>query len=87
MYSKAEVYSILIIINLHLGIISVDRNRRISLTICAPIVTDFVDKHPGGKELLMQAAGGPVDYFWKYWAYHQIYEMKKSQEQLGPNPV
>ncbi|CAE7357014.1 shop, partial [Symbiodinium pilosum] len=30
-----------------------------------------VQKHPGGK-FILQAAGGPVDGWWKYWAQHHL---------------
>lgn len=33
-------------------------------------VTNFVQEHPGGYDMIMQAAGGPVDYYWAYWARH-----------------
>jgi sulfite oxidase len=35
-------------------------------------VTDFADIHPGGAAFLKQAAGGPVDQWWQYWAYHHL---------------
>eukprot|EP00439_Symbiodinium_sp_Y106_P078541 s258_g17.t1 len=34
-------------------------------------VTEYLEKHPGGK-LILQAAGGPVDEWWKYWAQHHL---------------
>ena len=35
-------------------------------------VTDFVAVHPGGADFILQAAGGAVDGFWDYWAYHYV---------------
>eukprot|EP00927_Polykrikos_kofoidii_P019518 TRINITY_DN19131_c0_g1_i1.p1 TRINITY_DN19131_c0_g1~~TRINITY_DN19131_c0_g1_i1.p1 ORF type:complete len:596 (-),score=57.83 TRINITY_DN19131_c0_g1_i1:54-1841(-) len=34
-------------------------------------VTHYVKEHPGGK-FLLQAAGGPVDGWWRYWGQHHI---------------
>lgn len=34
-------------------------------------VTEYIKEHPGGK-FLLQAAGGPVDGWWRYWGQHQI---------------
>ena len=35
-------------------------------------VTEFADIHPGGARFIKQAAGGPVDAWWAYWAYHHL---------------
>eukprot|EP00039_Didymoeca_costata_P020670 m.342079 g.342079 ORF g.342079 m.342079 type:complete len:610 (+) comp20876_c0_seq1:138-1967(+) len=32
-------------------------------------VTEFIKEHPGGA-FILQAAGGSVDDFWEFWAYH-----------------
>ena len=32
-------------------------------------ITDFAKEHKGGS-LILTAAGGPIDEFWGYWAYH-----------------
>eukprot|EP00930_Biecheleria_cincta_P021940 TRINITY_DN16113_c0_g1_i1.p1 TRINITY_DN16113_c0_g1~~TRINITY_DN16113_c0_g1_i1.p1 ORF type:complete len:397 (+),score=56.07 TRINITY_DN16113_c0_g1_i1:37-1191(+) len=34
-------------------------------------VTDYIKEHPGGK-FILQAAGGPVDDWWRYWGQHHI---------------
>lgn len=34
-------------------------------------VTEYIKEHPGGK-FLLQAAGGSVDGWWRYWGQHQI---------------
>ena len=34
-------------------------------------ITEYLTKHPGGK-LIVQAAGGPVDGWWKHWAQHHL---------------
>ena len=34
-------------------------------------ITQYVTRHPGGK-LILQAAGGPVDGWWKHWAQHHL---------------
>jgi len=34
-------------------------------------VTGFVKDHPGG-DFILDAAGGPVEGFWAYWAYHYV---------------
>lgn len=33
-------------------------------------ITQFVRVHPGGSEYILEAAGGPIEPFWGYWAYH-----------------
>lgn len=33
-------------------------------------ITDFVDKHPGGDQILL-AAGGSLEPFWMLYAAHQ----------------
>ena len=34
-------------------------------------VTEYIKEHPGGS-FLLQAAGGPVDVWWRYWAQHHV---------------
>ena len=33
-------------------------------------ISDYLNKHPGGKSFIMKAAGGSVDDFWEYWGVH-----------------
>jgi cytochrome b involved in lipid metabolism len=40
-------------------------------------VTDFVDAHPGGRDFILMAAGGAVDEFWDYWAYHYVCAVRR----------
>lgn len=34
-------------------------------------ITDFVAQHPGGS-MIRDAAGGPLENYWAYWAYHSL---------------
>jgi sulfite oxidase len=34
-------------------------------------ITDFVAQHPGGS-IIRDAAGGPLENYWAYWAYHSL---------------
>jgi len=34
-------------------------------------VTEFVDKHPGGRKNIMMGAGGDIAPFWNYWSQHR----------------
>jgi sulfite oxidase len=34
-------------------------------------ITDFVAEHPGGS-IIRNAAGGPLENYWAYWAYHSL---------------
>jgi sulfite oxidase len=34
-------------------------------------ITDFVAQHPGGS-MIRDAAGGPLENYWAYWAYHTM---------------
>mmetsp|Transcript_28323 Transcript_28323/g.58003 ORF Transcript_28323/g.58003 Transcript_28323/m.58003 type:complete len:558 (+) Transcript_28323:266-1939(+) len=33
-------------------------------------ITNFLKKHPGGSQFVKSAAGGPIEPWWRYWAYH-----------------
>jgi sulfite oxidase len=34
-------------------------------------ITDFMSQHPGGS-IIHDAAGGPLENYWAYWAYHTL---------------
>ena len=33
-------------------------------------ITEFIAQHPGGGSMIRQAAGGSIEPYWNYWAYH-----------------
>ena len=33
-------------------------------------ITKFIAQHPGGGSMIRQAAGGSIEPYWNYWAYH-----------------
>jgi sulfite oxidase len=45
-------------------------------------ITDFVNKHPGGQNMIMMAAGSYIDPFWKIFANHNSKETLKLLESM-----
>jgi sulfite oxidase len=43
-------------------------------------VTDFVDKHPGGRNRIMLAAGASIEPFWRQFSIHNHDEVRKILE-------
>lgn len=44
-------------------------------------ITEFVSNHPGGKEKLLQAAGGPLEPYWDIYTQHKNKEVKNILEE------